>query len=503
MACVRKPPFPWCKGPDGVGRLCGDCLQAKSKQKLAPAAHPPRVAQPPAAAPAPQPPRQIGISWKQAWQQALKPLVPNSVVYVRKGSTVEFQATVAGAGLVDFSKASWTGTVPGAVGAGQTKSLRFTENSQTKDPASGKTLVLSLLGQSVSITIIVCEITADPVIEDDFAGRSQTDLGVDERVMLRFQTVPPGISAQDLGGLRWGFKNVVPDRDTVGLLRDPSTGLDLAADNQTGVAKYVAPCRTSPAATKPPAMTKDVTLTLSIMGGIFSGPVLNLSYKIHHPTGHMRMEKHGIFKHEQDRASAGFVGVPILLPKKVSFKTLRFREGHGMSIVSPALTLLGFSASDHSPSHDPLAGIIYYERCVSKGNSSVGSLVHMIDMVYSGGIDYTPPATPSPGKVVGRAEWPINWEYTYPTLDPPGAIVDALGSGVPAPAISGVTHSWEFHNPAHWANDWIFLSVAHHICTLYETGRMKMYKGCNDPNCDVCKDTHKEFNRGDAAVAGW
>lgn len=461
----------------------------------------PRVAQPPAPAHAPLPAQQIGISWKKAGQQALTPLAANSVVYVRKGFYVEFHATAAGAGPVQLSKASWTGTAPGAIGGGQVRSLRFTENSQTKDRASGKTLALSLMGQSVSVTIIVYEIKPDPVIEDDFAGRSQTDLGVDERVMLRFKTEPQGIGALELGGLRWGFKNAVPNRDTVGLLCDPSNGLLLAPDDQSGVAKYVAPCRTSPSGTKPPAATKDVTLTLSISNGIFSGPVLNLSYKIHHPTGHMRIEKPGKYKHIQGQASAGFLGVPILLPKKVSFKTLRFREGNGMSIVSGELVDLGFGTSDHATSGEDGS---YYTRGVSKGNSSVGSLVWMEDRVYSGGVAYAPPAVVNPNRQVGQATWPINWEYTYPNLIKNGQSLALSGLAETPPAIVGVNHEWEVDNTANkWANDWIFLSVARHIATLYENGKMKMYKGCGEASCDVCKDTHKEFDMADAEVSGW
>ncbi|HJQ57526.1 MAG TPA: hypothetical protein VJ890_11490, partial [Vineibacter sp.] len=370
---------------------------------------------------------------------------------VLKGTDIEFRVSATGVApplTVNLTTATWGGA---AAGQGSSKRITFRNPAAANMPANGVTVSVAFGGQTVAVTVIVFALTTTAQIADNFVGRSTTDLGVDERVQLGFATTPVGVSAAEAGGLRWSFDaNAAGDRNTVGLVHDPATNAAPLPAMQTGVVDYIAPCRTSPANTAP-VPQRAVKLKLSIVNGVCAGLGPELSYVIRMPTAHMREQVGGARRHVQGQPSAGFKGEIFLTPKNVSFRTLGFREGAGAMVVSGAAPV-AWAGLAH--------GTTPFTSTISGGNSGSGcTVVGIVDDVYSGAFVYAVPPRASPRNVVGTLSWPIDWEYTYPTLPPA---------------------------PAGWATVWLKMQMAHHRARLYEDGAMEIFKGhekCASSDC--------------------
>ena len=411
---------------------------------------------------------QIAIKCARVGQVAFVELDPAKPLYVLRGTRLEFRATTAGPGGhgVSFATATWSGSA-GAVGQGASKQVHFAANATSNSLASGKTVTLTLGGQTVTIAAIVFELRATAQIQDNFAGRSTADLGVDERVTLGFTTTPAGVTADQAGGLRWRFADgSVANRDTVGLFHDPGTNTAPPAHVNTGVAKYIAPCRTSPARVAP-VPQHPVKLKLSIESGVCAGEGPEIGYTIHSPNAHMRERVGGARRHVHGRPSCGFKGEIFLTPRNVSFRTLRWREGVGQMKVSGNVPAAWMGLA-----HPTTAFGDASHGTVNDGDINNGCTVNQLDDVWSGSFAYTVPDRASPRNVVGTQEWPIEWEYTYPILPAGG-----------------------------WSNDWIAMQKAYHRATLYEDGAIAMFKGhvrCATGDC-MAMPVRKEID--DPSVA--
>jgi hypothetical protein len=348
-------------------------------------------------------------------------LNPANRLYVLRGTRLDFRASQAGAAanlapLINFTTAMWGGTAGGA-GAGSARSVTFDTLSLADSDLASHTVTLSFAGTTVTIRCVVYSLTGTLTPADAFAGRSLTRFGVDERVALTFATTPAGLAAATVGGLRWTVATA--GRDDDGLLHDTVT--NTAPPGATGLANYIAPCRTH-AALAPHQATRDVRLKLVVAGGICMGVGQEVPITICKPSAHM-IKAAGNERHIMGTPSAGFFGTIFFSPKNVSFQTLRWREGTG------AIRTWGFG-------NDLEDGVTHH------GVTVFGSAAH--GTINAGDINNGSVVN----QVIGEEKWPIYWEYTYPNL------------------VTGV-----------WTGDWIRLQIAHHIATLYQSGRMTMFKG--------------------------
>lgn len=382
----------------------------------------------------------LAISCARVGSFQFTQVASGTTIHVLQGTEIDFRAGATGLAPgvhVEFASALWGGTA-GAAGNNGAQRIRFINTSVA--PNAGVTVTLAFGGQQATLNVIVFSLTPRAVIADNFLNRSTTDLGVDERVSLDFVVNPAGITAQQAGGLRWECAGEAPNRDTVGLFIDPATNAAPTAPF-TGTADYIAPCRT--ATQGAPVPSKNVTLQLTIVGGVCAGLHVDLHYTIWHPVAHMREVAGGARRHIQGQPSAGFLGEVFLTPRKVSFRTLRWREGTGDLVVSGS-----FPAGWAGMGHPVTVFANAAHGTIQGGHIVNGSVVNQQDNVFSGGFPYAVPPRASARNEAGSAVWPIKWEYEYPNL------VGGGGAGV-----------------------WIPMQVALHEARLYEDGSMTIFKG--------------------------
>lgn len=309
-------------------------------------------------------------------------LDPANLVYVLQGTTIDFRASQTGASVQDaprinFATTAWGGTA-GAAGAANAKSVRFDVLSVSNNALGAYTVILTFGGQTVTIQCVVYSLTTTKVIADNFAGRSTTDFGVDERMTLGFTTQPVGVTALQIGGLRWSVADARREKD--GLLHNPLTHATPVLPN--GTAEYIAPCTTNDGAFFA-HKTRIVQLRLRVDSGICVGLGKEFNITVWTPTAHMRKVV-GSERHTQGVASAGFLGEIFFSPLDVSFRTLSFQEGAG------AIRTRGFGndiedgVTQHVPSgvNIPITG----------GNSVTGCQLGggMQDNVDSGDVAHVP-----------------------------------------------------------------------------------------------------------------
>jgi hypothetical protein len=344
--------------------------------------------------------------------------------------------------MIKYETADWSGTAPGVIGRSATRPITFMANSAGL--AMPATVIAAFGGQNVQVNVIVYTLNIVSTPADNFNNRSQTDLGVDERVVLDFTTTPLGVTAANAGGLQWKFSGgEAADRRTVGLLHNPAT--QFAPAIADGKARFIAPFRTHPDGDVLPS-SKEVTLQLSVVDGPSKGKGPERTYRIHKPNAHM-IRAAGTQLHHWNQGgevpSAGFYGQIYFTPKDVSFSTLRWREGAGAMKSSGAL-----AGDEHGTIHATTVHVSAAHGTITGGNADNGCFVNQVDNVHSAGPSYVIPAINVATAPVGKKEWPITWEYTYADL--------ATGA---------------------WSANWMAMQKAHHIGTLYQNGGFSIFKG--------------------------
>jgi hypothetical protein len=405
-----------------------------------------------------------------------------STLYILNGTVVEFKVDSTGGnvvlrGMIKYESATWGGTIPGAAGSGPTKSITCSTNStSTLNPS---TVTVTFGGQTQTVNVIVYTLNIVSTPADNFASRSKTDLGVDERVGLSFTTTPVGVTAVNAGGLLWRIPGgMVAARDTTGLLHDAGTHTGAPAND--GLADYIAPNRTH-AAGQQIQPSKEVRLQLSVVAGPSIGLGPEQQYRIHKPAAHMTQAPATALMHWNQgvaEPSAGFFGQIFFAPKNVSFRTLRWREGTGTMESSGVL-----AGMEHGLVHAATAHGDALHGTINGGNLATGCYVNQVDTVRSGGNPSVRSSGNPGGAVVtsgsrstkvGQKKWPIKWEYTYAALD--------------AANPNGGTN---------WTNDWIAMQLAHHIGTQYENGRFEIFKGhvgCSECMTAISRDLDHPHN---------
>jgi len=263
-------------------------------------------------------------------------------LYVLKGTPVTFKAIPeAPATVFSPSQPTWSGT-SGASGTGETVSVTF--NTASTSLSDAKTVIAST-ANSVTVNVIVYELTGKLTPRDDFTGRSTTDFGVGEIIDLSF-TATPAVTAAQAGGLLW--------KQTVG------HGTLTAATDGTGV--YTA-------ASSP----ESATLKLEVQNGPSKtqGPTKTIS--IVAPNGAYQVQAPGTgIKHVQGTCSVGFQARTYLEPRDVSFINIEAREG------TTTATATGWLAGSNGAVHTtgnwmPIAGC----------TASTGCVIQAIDSIYN------------------------------------------------------------------------------------------------------------------------
>jgi hypothetical protein len=290
----------------------------------------------------------------------------SGTLYVLKGATVTFKAVPSPPATTwPSGRPLWGGT-SGASGTGETKAATF--NAVSSSTSDFKT-VTATSGNTVTVNVIVFDLTGVLTPDDNFSGRSLVRFGIQELISLSFTPTPTGITASQVGGLQWELSGV-------GTLRD-------AGPN--GTAAYEAP-QTAGAA----------TLTLKVQGGPSQGGGPSQNITIVAPSGGGEFKEPGTFlRHIHDTWSVGFQGVIYVTPTDVSFRNLFFIEKEVGATGTGWLSFL--NGAGHFPNlfASPLA------HC----NIDHGCEAQDPDQSFTG-------AFGSPGNFgVGDVNWPIPWNY--------------------------------------------------------------------------------------------
>lgn len=398
----------------------------------------------------------LQVKCRRAGELNFTVLNPGNLLYILQDTQIEFRATQQGGSqqqalLTNFGTTVWSGT-SGASGTGASKTVRFGAVSNANGLPGAYTVTLAFSGQAVTINCLVYSLNHTLTPADAFANRSMTSFGVDERLTLVATLLPMGVTATDVGGLTWSVAS--SGRTNDGLMHNPAT--HAAPVLNDGRAEYIAPCRTHDG-TQLSQKTKAVQLRLRVAAGLCAGLGKTIDITICQPSAHMRKAPGTNERHTNGVPSAGFYGQIFFTPKDVSFSTLRFREGTG------AIRTYGFGndAEDGVTQHNVTA----IDISISTGDINRGCIaldtggVAVEDNVFSGEVNGFVVPKPAYDVEVGKESWPIKWEYTYPDL------------------VTG-----------NWTNPWISMQLAHHVATLYQTGRMTMFKGhtkCAEGLCNA------------------
>ncbi|MGA9997093.1 MAG: hypothetical protein WBP93_16870 [Pyrinomonadaceae bacterium] len=294
----------------------------------------------------------------------------SGTLYVFKGTSVTFKAIPDPAdGTFASGQPVWSGT-SGATGTGETTSVTF--NTASTSTSDFKT-VIATAGNSVTVNVIVYNLTGVLTARDNFTGRSNTDFGVAEVVDLSF-TATPAVTAAQAGGLQW----------------KQTTGSGTLTGMTDGTGTYTA-------ASSP----ESVTLKLEVQAGPSKGLGPSTNINVIAPSGAYQVQQPGSgVAHAQGTCSAGFHAITYLTPKTVSFINIEAREG----TTSAAAT--GWLARDNGVTH-PVGSWLPVANC----DISTGCQIQAIDSIYN----QYPPNYGGPMWGNGDFQWNIPREWRVGT----------------------------------------------------------------------------------------
>jgi len=262
-------------------------------------------------------------------------------------------------------KPEWGGT-SGASGAGRVTTVTFDE--------AGEFTVTAECGNAVEIDVDVSAFVGQHVAEDDFDGRSATRYGVAEVVNLSFETEPAGMTATELGGLKWEIV---------------SANGELLPNGNTGLGTYICD-----------GVAESVKLKLVVQGGPDQGEERVVAFEVIQPDGGTATRKQfWDVWHINNTFSIGIATDFHLLPKDVSFTNVEFKEGPAIGQAEGWFSDKGFEGMPH-----PEWAMWH---TVSDGDREKGSKVDLGDADFA--VFYHPDPLPYSD---GTFNWPIPWWYT-------------------------------------------------------------------------------------------
>jgi hypothetical protein len=270
--------------------------------------------------------------------------------------------------------------------------VRFTNNLPTLSAQQGVDLLTTHAAVAVD-NILAAAVTGVWTPQDNFGGRSVTDVGVGEVVDLAVNINPAGITAADLGGLQWV---ITAGPGAIG-------GANLAA----GTATYTA------------QGAGNVTLAAqaaSAHGAYANANTATLNKATVAPTGVYINFVNWVSRSGPPASQVRFIGQPYSQPADVSFSMMQVREQ------AVAAVATGYFAYQNGNMH-PLGGW----AGMRLGNIATGTPVAGTDTIGTNvcGQPY----------FAGTFTWSIPWEYqaagvgatAFTTLDHVKAI-DAAGN---------------------------------------------------------------------------
>lgn len=219
------------------------------------------------------------------------------------GSHDPDDGTGPGEGITNYSW-SFPGGNPNHI-EGETKSAVSTEYTTVGD----KIVTLTVTdnddpaeSSAATVTATVAKITPVLTPKDNFAGRSNSRFGIREPITLSYTIEPSGVTAADLGGLKWEIES--------------GGGTLTPIRKKPGHYSYIAP--------DTPGTVK---LKLEIERGPSAGVVRTQKIEVVKPTGRLERVPNTPIGHLHNVFSVGFTAFIYLGPKDVSFSHLQFREG--------------------------------------------------------------------------------------------------------------------------------------------------------------------------------
>ena len=263
-------------------------------------------------------------------------------LYVLKDTPVTFKA-VPNPATATFASGQpvWSGT-SGATGTGETVSVTF---STVSTSLTNFKTVIATAGNSVTVNVVVYQLTGVLTPQDNFTGRSNTDFGVGEVIALSF-TATPAVTDTQAGGLRW----------------KQTTGSGTLTADTDGTGTYTA-------ANSP----ESVTLKLEVQAGPSKGRGPDSNISVIAPNGAYQVQNPGSgIRHVQGTCSAGFQAITYLLPKTVSFTHIEAREG------TTTATATGWLAGSNGDTHT--TGNWF---TVANCSSTTGCQIQALDGIYN------------------------------------------------------------------------------------------------------------------------
>jgi hypothetical protein len=300
-----------------------------------------------------------------------------NALYVMKGTTVTFKA-IPNPQNSSFPSGSptWSGT-SGVSSTGETVSVTF--NTTSSSTSDYKTVTATSGTSSVTVNMIVYEITPVLAAEVDFYGRSNTSFGLKEAVYTYFSSTP-AITYTEIGNLRWFIS-----QGSGSITNDP---------RNNGYAVFDAG-----------ASPDNVILRLTVQNGPSKGFFVDKSINIIAPTSaYMVKLPSDPVLHCQNFSSVGFQGQIYLLPSDVAFTNIYFQEGYE---VSPSYGY-GFYSPANNQGHDPTGIGVAVEDCnIVTGCKTFKDTLYTLNWRNWTG-----------NWGVGQYRLPIQWKYGFNENDP-------------------------------------------------------------------------------------
>ena len=220
------------------------------------------------------------------------------------------------------------------------------------------------------------ELTGNLTPDDNFSGRSTTNLGIHEHITLSSSIIPSGISAAQVGGIQWQQNS--GNGNLSNALTDGTASYDVADSPESA------------------------TLQLRMLDGPSkdSGPSKSLTI-VAPSAGYARKQPTSGIRHDQYWWSCGFLGDLYVLPDDVSFNNLFFKEEEVGATANGWLSFL------NNQGHFPGGAVR-----IGFGNISIGARVIGDDQIFSGKYDDVHHGAYANGNV----NWPIPWKYSVDSV---------------------------------------------------------------------------------------
>jgi len=238
-----------------------------------------------------------------------------------------------------------------------------TFNTESSSLTDYKTVTAGCMtdGSPTTVNVVVYDIAEEFSISpyDNFTGRSQTEFGLEEKVILQFCSIPEGITAAQAGGLWWSRQAGVGD------CRDQTI---------EGIADYDAE-----------HLWGGVTLRLKVLSGPSKDQYKEYDRTVIAPSGTRMTRVNNHVWHLYGFASAGIKLYYWLDPTNVSFRYLTFAE-NGCPATGATWYYIDNPPGDHPPNY-------FNGGIILGGDAVTGCRVEYYDLAFECNSTWVPGGT--------------------------------------------------------------------------------------------------------------